>query len=228
MANLELPWDRYLIALERLKKLIESGEPLVYWDCTAIGAKETHCSWGLGSSDAKMWPDPVDHLWPDEFLSRGRVAPLYRQEDQMCPFDRRTEGSPLGCFYRCRLRVPDRSEAITLVGDTITLVKNKWMNRVRGAEERFVLKRGDQSAYIPQHLWSGDTISEDDLTKPGVELGFVTSLSNTKDAAFCRYWSPHHDGLRTTTCSELTPVRFLLRHNSHDQGRIDTILRGIL
>ena len=48
-----------------------------------------------------MWPDPEMHLWPDQFIERGRIAPLYRQRHHLCPLDMRDEGTGNGCFYTC-------------------------------------------------------------------------------------------------------------------------------
>lgn len=113
-----LPWKRYVAALKRIRDQIQQGSTLNYYDNTTIGAKETHCSWGLCSAKKKQWPDPEDHLWPDQFIKYSRVAPKYLQREQMCPFDTREEGIPLGCFYKCRIfqsKVPPtREEALEL------------------------------------------------------------------------------------------------------------------
>ena len=91
----------YLDALIRLKTLIESGLPLDYEDSDTIGFKHTWCTWGLCSEVKEMWPEPEMHLWPDQFISRGRVAPLYRQRHHLCPLDIRAKGTGNGCFYTC-------------------------------------------------------------------------------------------------------------------------------
>lgn len=47
------------------------------------------------------------------------------------------------------------------------------------------------------------------------EIGFVTSGPNSQGDYFCRYWSKKNGSLRrplelrTKSCSELTPVRYL-------------------
>lgn len=105
---IELTWPRYLAALLRIRGLIAEGLPSEADDCNVMGAKHTECSWGLCNHTKEAWPDAEDHLWPDEFLDRGRVAPLYRATRQLCPFDRRDpESHPdhllNGCFYKCMI-----------------------------------------------------------------------------------------------------------------------------
>lgn len=103
--NLYLPQDRYIAALHRQLSRIQTGLKLAAEDSTAPGNKYTECSWGLCSDETQAWPDAQDHLWPDQFLSRGRVAPLYRQKEQKCPIDTRSlyDLNPNGCFYTCRI-----------------------------------------------------------------------------------------------------------------------------
>jgi hypothetical protein len=96
--------DRYIVALKHMRHLIANGEPLVAEDSDVTGDKWTHCSWGMCSMDAKSWPDPQDHLWPDQFIKDGRVAPKYAGPNQKCPMDKRDEPDErMGCFYRCRI-----------------------------------------------------------------------------------------------------------------------------
>jgi hypothetical protein len=101
--------DRYRLALFRLIP-IALTVPLHYWDCTAIGAKETVCRWGLCNDTASLWPDDEDHIWPHLFRKHGRIAPLHRLDGQLCPLDKTVEGANTpedlkiwteGCFYRC-------------------------------------------------------------------------------------------------------------------------------
>ncbi len=98
----------FLDALKRMKERIEAGLPLVFWDDTTIGAKETHCSWGLCSIDSEQWPDSEYHTWPLQYLKEGRISTVCRQPDQFCVFDDDTkcnelEDASAGCFYRCRI-----------------------------------------------------------------------------------------------------------------------------
>lgn len=147
--DLNLPQDRYIAALERIKGQVENdGLKLDFEDSTTTGDKYTHASWGLCSGSAAQWPDAQDHLWPDQFKAHGRVAPLYRKERQFCPMDTRPFHTKppssmdlfQGCFYTCRLfnpgsrsagkgkpadqfPRPDRDEAVHLYQITITRAK---------------------------------------------------------------------------------------------------------
>jgi len=105
-----LPWPRYQVALARLRRLIAEGLTLVFEDSTTIGDKYTHCSWGLCSRDVEAWPDAEDHMWPEQFRDKGRVAPKYIAQRQRCPWDQRAmdsvegiNGMQIGCFYSCRI-----------------------------------------------------------------------------------------------------------------------------
>jgi hypothetical protein len=121
-SSLTLPDDRYLAALERQRGRIENGNPLTFFDDTTSGNKDTSCSWGLCDNAVEAWPDPQDHLWPDQFTDRRRVAPLYRDNGQTCPLDTRPRPNTglSGCFYTCRIfqarrgQRPDREETLRL------------------------------------------------------------------------------------------------------------------
>lgn len=125
----DLPPARYLAALERMQGFVSSGEELVYYDDTTPGNHELHCSWGLCSVRAEHWPDPADHLWPDQFAGHQRVAPLHRsaKDGHRCPMDRRDRAAvasdPNGCFYTCRFfqkgKNPTRLEALDLYDQAI-------------------------------------------------------------------------------------------------------------
>lgn len=108
--RLYLPQDRYLAALGRFRTRIAAGVPLTYEDSDASGDKYSRCSWGLCSDDKEAWPDADDHLWPEQFRKRGRVAPRYRKTTQGCPLDRRVgmedEDNMRGCFHSCRIFNP--------------------------------------------------------------------------------------------------------------------------
>ncbi len=127
--KMELSNERYVVFLERMVERLKAGLNFSYYNCDEIGAKEFYCSWGKCSRDAEAWPDAEDHLWPDEFIKRGRVAPKYNTLRNFCPFDRRVSDhfsgkpeiarSPDGCFYRCMIfcakgSLPTRKEAILL------------------------------------------------------------------------------------------------------------------
>lgn len=124
VSDLYLADARYLPLLERMRDLIAADLPLEYWDSTAVGAKETHNSWGLCSSDPIAYPDREDHLWPEEV---ARHAPRYREKNQTCPFDRGQDGSS-GCFFRCSFfhpqgPVPDQSQALRMYESRIDEIK---------------------------------------------------------------------------------------------------------
>ena len=112
MSTLHLPTNRYLAAMKRLRDLILKDTPLRAEDDTSPGNKSTSCTWGLCSSEKEAWPDAQDHLWPDQFVSEGRIAPKYLQAKERCPLDRRENGprEPNGCFYTCQVFSPLRGE----------------------------------------------------------------------------------------------------------------------
>ncbi len=113
--NLKLSHKSYVAVLERQLERIQADVPLQMEDSTEIGNKYTECSWGLCSDSKEVWPDPQDHIWPDEFIKHGRSAPLYRDKGQLCPFDNQDKirdatpkGEPSGCFYRCMIFKPGK------------------------------------------------------------------------------------------------------------------------
>lgn len=130
-----LPHPRYIAALKRIRDLIAKGIKLDFWDDDTIGNKDMECTWGLCSGQKEAWPDAEDHLWPDQFLKEGRVAPLYTKDYQVCPFDRRTSAEAKkdgnGCFYTCRFfnpkksdKQPDQKEALELYSKIIQQQEN--------------------------------------------------------------------------------------------------------
>jgi len=139
---MELSDNGYIAFLKRMREQIRDGLKLHYFDCAVIGAKETHCSWGMCSNNAEAWPEPEDHLWPDQFVTSGRVAPKRAKGGQFCPLDRRatnyTEGrfSCLGCFYHCLVfdmetPHPSREKAVRLYIEQIKRFE-KLMRKERG------------------------------------------------------------------------------------------------
>lgn len=97
----ELPVERFVLVLKRLRSAIAKGRPLRACDDTTPGNKSTSCSWGMCHDSAETWPDAQDHIFPADFEDRGRVAPL--RAPGRCPMDTRQEGGPSGCFYTCRI-----------------------------------------------------------------------------------------------------------------------------
>lgn len=137
--NTVLSHERYVAALKRQRNRIAAGLPLVYWDDTTVGSKDTEHSWGLCSSDLGAWPDREDWIWPErepDMRAHSTLTnnePPYGQarvygvksapEGCQCPFDRNDNETmkdlSWGCFYRCmffspRGPKPDRDEAIRL------------------------------------------------------------------------------------------------------------------
>lgn len=133
-----MPDDRYRAALERQRKRIEEGLELTLGSSDAVGDKSNEATWGLCSDEKEAWPNPEDHLWPDQFIKDGRVAPKYLSKGQHCPFDDTTKRpdqveflGPGGCFYRCMLFQnkkadrPDRKRALELYDERIALANSK-------------------------------------------------------------------------------------------------------
>lgn len=112
--SIYLPQERYVAALERQRSRIEAGLELAGDDDTTPGCKSTECTWGLCSDEIEAWPDAKDHLWPDDFIKYSRVAPLYREKNQLCPLDRRPAGNTdmNGCFYTCMFFKPKKGESL--------------------------------------------------------------------------------------------------------------------
>jgi hypothetical protein len=105
--SIKMTDERYLAALIRIKTLICKGVKLDADNSDYMGDKHNECTWGLCNDTKSAWPDAEDHLWPDQFIEHGRVAPLYTQAHQWCPLDKRmTDDAPEsmnGCFYTCRV-----------------------------------------------------------------------------------------------------------------------------
>ena len=81
------------------------------------------------------------------------------------------------------------------------------------------MKRGTQIVYVPDHAA--------DENDPDCEYGFITSIHKDGIRAFCRYWSKHNTGLRTTANSELTEIRNLVERDTHAQAEVDSLLEAI-
>ncbi|MDA3808633.1 MAG: hypothetical protein PF440_12065 [Thiomicrorhabdus sp.] len=85
------------------------------------------------------------------------------------------------------------------------------------------MKRGDQIAYIPNHVKSKGLMHKD------VEFGFVNSISPTdNETIFCRYWLKSDIGeLRTVANSEATNIRDLIEYDSVSQSVVDDTITMI-
>jgi hypothetical protein len=126
MSRLDMTQERYVAALKRQRARIADGLEFTAVDSDQTGNKFTHASWGLCSNDKEAWPDAQDHLWPDKFAERGRVAPKYRNPKQLCPMQKK--GGPNGCFYSCRIfkhreiNQNKREESIALYDAALALI----------------------------------------------------------------------------------------------------------
>jgi len=81
---------------------------------------------------------------------------------------------------------------------------------------------GRQIVYTPPH-------AKGNVDHPDSEEGFITEMDTAdKEHVFCRYFNkPPLLGLRTTSCSESTPVRGLVLKNHHRQSLVDELCRKI-
>lgn len=131
--DINMPDDRHLIALKRIRQQIADGLELNSVDSNDIGNKYTHCSWGLCSGNKEQWPDAEDHLWPHEFKTAGRVAPKYQKNHQHCPFDsNQSDEFRSGCFWTCMIfqgGLRDRNTALMRYDQIINAFELKVKER---------------------------------------------------------------------------------------------------
>lgn len=133
LINPNMGEGRYQDALRRFRDKIEKGAPFDAEDSCAVGDKYTSCSWGLCSCrNAADWPDANDHLFPEDFVQRGRISPRYRDRDRACPLGAATESQ--GCFYQCRVfqhrQPPSREEVLKLYDELIQKREQEHGRRV--------------------------------------------------------------------------------------------------
>ena len=90
-----------ILVLKNLRKIITTY-PIEGDDCNITGMKNTTCTWGLCTESPEIYPDPLTHIWPFDFLAKEkRVEPLPPAIGFRCPLDRRSTGDLNGCFYCC-------------------------------------------------------------------------------------------------------------------------------
>lgn len=92
------------------------------------------------------------------------------------------------------------------------------MNNANNTVDDF--KPGTQIIYVPNH-------ADGDINHPGCEEGFVTSTKTIDDdvlLVFCRFWSKHHDGIRTLANSEACFACDLVIKDTHNQKRVDDFM----
>ncbi len=99
--------EQYLEALHKIRDGIAKGEPMKAVNSDALGDKYNYCTWGVCTNSAEVWSRPEMHIWPMDFIERGRVAPLTCPSK--CPLDAREEEVRFGCFYKCLAFRPPRN-----------------------------------------------------------------------------------------------------------------------
>lgn len=126
--------EQYREVLLKLKELIEAEEPLVLEDSDEIGNKYTYSTWGMCTNSKEVYFDPHMHIFPQDFIDYGRVAPIDRPPGLPCPFDEprhRLAGDAFehyGCFYRCRIFKPHKGSG--------KITREEALNRIAGLLER--------------------------------------------------------------------------------------------
>lgn len=82
------------------------------------------------------------------------------------------------------------------------------------------LKPGTQIIYVPRHV-------NGDLSDPACQCGFVTYDPRDEmvgnSGVFCRYFYGSGE-LRTTSCSECTPIDMLVVADTRQQAEIDLLM----
>lgn len=116
----ELPKDRLILALKRLRKRVETVD-LSGYDDTTPGSKNNECTWGLCSDSEELWPDAQDHTFPHDFIDDGRMTQLGYQG--YCPMQRE-KGNGSGCFWYCqffqrKFTNPTREKYLKMIADKI-------------------------------------------------------------------------------------------------------------
>ena len=129
-----LPNDRFLLALTRLRKYVETVK-FIPDDSDIVGFKHTHCSWGLCCDIKAVYPDKQDYIWPEEKEIDGLLNVLPPGKKQLCPHDLRKKKDLNGCFFTCAYRKQlennstdvDRNEALNRIDNRI----KEWRNVLR-------------------------------------------------------------------------------------------------
>lgn len=139
----DLSERRVLAALIRFRDKIANGAKWWAYDDDTIGNKNMEVNWGLCCESMEDWPDPKDHIFPED-IKLGRSSPKYHGAYQ-CPLDKRwpkhdrkhaSANDPInGCFWRCmywQKRMPrnedgslDREEVLKLYDAKIAKMQEK-------------------------------------------------------------------------------------------------------
>jgi hypothetical protein len=123
----DLTVEQNVQVLKNLRQqILHTG--LVLDDSDVIGAKHTHCTWGMCTNSKKVWDRPEYHVWPHSFKTEDRIAPL--NIVIRCHFDRRQEGEHSGCYHECDIFSPTKErpsseEVIAMIDRLISEYKSK-------------------------------------------------------------------------------------------------------
>jgi len=130
--------DEYILVMKRLREAISDGLSLNSDDSTDIGNKHTHCSWGLCTNSADIWKEPTLHIWPNEFIERGRVAPRNKGKNHICHLKGEVSkrNRMCGCFYSCRVFQDDTNPSRDFVLNRI----DELIARFEGKQNGYDLK----------------------------------------------------------------------------------------
>ena len=111
----KLPADRYVVALKRLRTIVEKQD-LNGYDSRCIGNANNECSWGLCQQNKNLWPDPQDYVWPHD---SDRIQPL---DGGACPLDWRDDPEESGCFHTCWFfqgKKPTREDVLNRIEELV-------------------------------------------------------------------------------------------------------------
>jgi hypothetical protein len=116
-----------LKVLKSIRTAIARGDELVLDNSEEIGAKHTHCNWGMCTNLPEHYPDPRMHKFPKDFVENGNVNPLRWPTGHGCPmYTKRKTRSHHGCFYCCRAfgGSVNREQALALYDEAISELEN--------------------------------------------------------------------------------------------------------
>lgn len=95
MKNKQLTLEQYLGIVERLRVIINRGEPLQYYDCDEHGSKGSGCVWGRCIDEEylklalEVLPLKELHQFEDDFVKHNRISLLSTPDGFSCPMDKR-------------------------------------------------------------------------------------------------------------------------------------------
>lgn len=124
----KLTIEQYRKVLINIRSTVEA-DPLKACDDTTPGAKSTTVSWGLCSGMSEHYPDPRMHIFPKDFVDRGRVTELNPPEGQSCHLRKDAPHDGSGCFWHCRVfqakggENPERDQVIRWIDEKLEGLK---------------------------------------------------------------------------------------------------------